>query len=203
MYIYGASGHARVMIDLIEDNEIIHGIFDDNPDISTILDYPVLGPFCYDRILDAPLFIAIGDNVVRYRIANRLSKETWYGKVVHRSAIISKRAVIDKGTVVMEGVIIKVNCEIGKQAIINTGASIDHDCIIGDFVHIAPQTTLCGGITIGEGSLIGANSIILPGVTIGSWCKIAAGSTVHKDVPDGNVWIGRDLKSANLMVNSR
>jgi sugar O-acyltransferase (sialic acid O-acetyltransferase NeuD family) len=193
MYIYGASGHGRVIIDLIESYDKIHGIFDDNPEKRNILGYPVLGPIPNDYQFKSSLFIAIGDNQTRRRIALELSHRVRFSNIIHDSAIFSKRAFLGSGCVVMEGAIIKVNCTLGDQVIVNTGASVDHDCTIGDYVHIAPQATLCGGINVGEGSLIGANAIILPGVQIGNWCTVGAGSIVHQDIPDGQKWIGNKM----------
>lgn len=193
MYIYGASGHGRVIIDLIESFEKIHGIFDDNPEKQEILGYPVLGAIPNHFIFKSSLFIAIGDNATRRRIALDLEARVRFANIIHDSAIFSKRAYLGSGCVVMEGAIVKVNSTLGDQVIVNTGASIDHDCMIGDYVHIAPQATLCGGINVGEGSLIGANAIILPGVQIGKWCTVGAGSIVHQDIPDGHKWIGNKV----------
>ncbi|MEX2592478.1 MAG: acetyltransferase [Anditalea sp.] len=195
MYIFGASGHARTIIDIIDSFETIHGIFDDNPAIKKVLGYPVLGKIPSDFELDQDFFIAIGDNRIRKRIAGDLRGKVEFAAIVHPSAIVSKRCQIEKGSVIMEGAIVKVNSNIGKQVIINTGASVDHDCTLGDFVHIAPQATLCGDITIGEGTLVGANALILPRIKIGAWCTIGAGSVVSKDVPDGETWVGHGLKA--------
>lgn len=190
MYVYGASGHARAVLDIIDSQEIIHGIFDDNPQIEEVLGYPVLGKIPLDFQYDQSFFIAIGDNKVRKRIADRLCKKVGFATIIHESAIFSAKASIEAGGVVMEGAIVKVNSRIGKQVIINTGASVDHDCIFGDFVHLAPQATLCGEISIGEGTLVGANALVLPRVKIGNWCTIGAGSIVNKDVADKETWIG-------------
>jgi sugar O-acyltransferase (sialic acid O-acetyltransferase NeuD family) len=199
MYIYGASDQGRAVIDIIDAYEKIHGIFDDNPEIGEVLNYPVLGKVPFDFIFDHQLFIAIGDNSVRKRLAMCYKDRARFATIIHESAIFSKRANLDEGCVVMEGAIVKVNCVIGKHVIVNTGASIDHDCSIGDFVHIAPQSTLCGGITIGEGTLVGANAIILPRVKVGAWCRIGAGSIVNADIADGETWIDRGLKTARSL----
>lgn len=193
MYIYGASGQARVIIDLLDEDEEIKGVFDDNPAIEEVLGYPVQTGIPPQFEFNHPFFIAIGDNSVRKRIFEQLEEKADFSTIIHSSAIISKRSQIDEGSVIMEGVIIKVNCKIGKQVIVNTGASVDHDCLLEDFVHLAPQATLCGDITVGEGTIIGANALILPRINIGSWCKIGAGSVVTKDVPDGATWIGSGL----------
>ncbi|WP_163381088.1 acetyltransferase [Cyclobacterium sp. SYSU L10401] len=198
MYIYGASDQGRVVIDMIDGYEKIHGVFDDNPKVFQVLDYPVLGSVPADFIFDHQLFIAIGENGIRKMLHLRYQYRAKFATIIHESALFSRRANLDDGTVVMEGAIVKVNTELGKQVIINTGASVDHDCTIGDYVHIAPQATLCGGIVVGEGTLIGANSTVLPGVKIGNWCKIGAGSVVTADVPDGETWIGNGLKSKKV-----
>lgn len=194
MYIYGASGQARVVIDMIDATETIHGVFDDNPELKEVLGYPVhhgIDPYFK---FDQPFFIAVGENKARKDISQRLEGKARFGTIVHPSAILSKRSEVGEGSVIMEGVIVKVNCTIGKQVIINTAASVDHDCLLADFVHLAPQATLCGDISVGEGTIIGANALILPRIKIGSWCKIGAGSVVTKDVPDGATWIGSGLK---------
>lgn len=194
MYIYGASGQGRVIIDLVDSHETIHGVFDDNPEIKEVLGYPVTTGIPEGFKYDHAFFIAIGDNRTRKKISQRLKDKVAYGTIIHPTAIVSKRTLIEAGSVVMEGAIVKVNSQVGKQVIVNTGASLDHDCTLGDFVHLAPQATLCGDISIGEGTLIGANSLVLPGVQIGAWCTVGAGSVVNKDIPDGATWIGMGIK---------
>ena len=190
MYIYGASGQARVIIDILDPEVKISGIFDDNPLVKEIIGFGVIGPVPDGFEFDQPLFIAIGDNNLRKELYLKYQERASFGVIIHKSAIFSSRSSINEGSVVMEGAIVKVNSIIGKQVIVNTGSSIDHDCIVGDFVHIAPQATLCGGAQIGEGTLVGANSTVLPGVKIGKWCTIAAGAVVNKDLPDGVVHKG-------------
>ncbi|WP_373495726.1 acetyltransferase [Aquiflexum sp.] len=190
LHIIGASGHAKAVIDLLEDRSIIAGVYDDNSEISEILGIEVHCPANKINGVLGKIHIAIGDNKTRKKIVESLSFETKYGTIVHKSAIVSNYIKIGEGTVVMEGAIIKVDSEIGNHVIVNTGASIDHDCKIDDFVHIGPGSTLCGNIKVGEGSLVGAGSVVIPGVSIGSWCIIGAGSIVHKDVPNSAKWIG-------------
>ena len=145
MYLFGASGHAKVIIDILASQNIaIKALFDDNKEITELLGIPVL----HDLEIKSPLIICIGNNNVRKKIAEKIDVE--YGKAVHSSAIISPFVKIDWGTVVMQGAIIQSCSQIGKHCIINTGASIDHDCIIEDFVHISPHATLCGNVTVGE-----------------------------------------------------
>lgn len=193
MYIFGASGHGKAIIELVEIQEKVEGVFDDDLLRKEVLGYPV-SPLPDDLNVSSSYFIAIGDNRIRKEIAQRIQAKVMYGTLIHPSAMVSSRSAIGAGTVVMEGAIVKVDSVVGEQVIVNTGASVDHDCQLEDFVHLAPRATLCGGARVGEGTMIGAGAVVIPGVKIGSWCRIGAGSVVSKDVPDGATWIGARLK---------
>jgi len=193
MYIFGASGHGKAIIELVEVQGRVEGVFDDDPSRHEVLGYKVTQ--LPDKLdLSASYFIAIGDNQVRKEVRHRLSGQVAYSTLIHPSAMVSRRSVIGAGTVLMEGAIVKVDATVGDQVIVNTGASVDHDCTVGDFVHLAPKAVLCGGAGVGEGSLVGAGAVVIPGVKIGTWCKIGAGSVVTRDVPDGGTWMGSALK---------
>ena len=155
MYLYGASGHAKVIIDILRaNNENVEALFDDNEAIHSLLGYPVL---CSSEVR-GPLIISIGSNSIRKKIAESLN--VTFGKAFHPSAIISEESEISEGTVVMQGAIIQSD------------------------VCISPHCTLCGNVSVGEGTWIGAGSTIIPGVKIGKWSVIGAGSVVTKDIPD-------------------
>ena len=195
MYLYGASGHAKVIIDILRANhESIEALFDDNEELHHLLNYPVLR----SGEVIGPIIISIGNNSIRQKIAVKL--QVTFGKAFHPSAIISEEAKIDVGTVVMQGAIIQSDVKIGKHCIINTGASVDHECILNDFVHISPHCTLCGNVEIGEGTWIGAGSTIIPGVKVGKWSVIGAGSVVTKDIPDGVLAVGNRCKIIKNIV---
>lgn len=195
MYLYGASGHAKVIIDSLKaSGMMVSGLFDDNPDIKTLLDYTVFGSFDTKRLGNDELIISVGLNNIRKKIVDKLPLDIPYGRAIHPSAIISGYASVGKGTVVMQGAIIQASAIISKHCIINTGASVDHDCHMDDFVHISPHATLCGNVSIGEGSWIAAGAIIIPGVKIGKWCVVGAGSVVTKDIPDYSLAAGNRCK---------
>jgi sugar O-acyltransferase (sialic acid O-acetyltransferase NeuD family) len=195
MYLYGASGHAKVIIDSLKASGInISGLFDDNPTIKNLLGYMVLGSFDKERLGNDELIISVGLNNIRKKITEKLPRNINYGKAIHPSAIISEYASIDKGTVVMQGAVIQSDVKIGKHCIINTSTSVDHDCEIEDFVHISPNATLCGAVSVGEGSQIGAGAVVIPGIKIGKWSLVAAGAVVLKDVPDNVLVLGNPAR---------
>lgn len=179
MYLYGASGHAKVIIDILETSGVrVDGLIDDNPNINQLQGYPVQHTFTGE----SPFIISIGNNKIRKQVVERL--QTSYGKAIHSSAILSPTAKIGDGTVVMQGAIIQADAKIGKHCIINTGASVDHECVIGDYVHVSPHATLCGNVHVEEGSWIGAGTTVIPNLSIGKWCVIGAGSVITEDIPD-------------------
>ncbi|MFV8352527.1 acetyltransferase [Flavobacterium sp. XS2P14] len=194
MYLFGGSGHCKVIIDIIKKSkkELIEGIFDDYPRFDSILDVPVFETKSIDSFIDKKLIIAIGNNELRQKISKKIS--AIFITAIHPNAIVSCDVKINEGTVVMAGVILNSSVLVGKHCIINTGAVIDHDCIINDFVHISPNASLAGDVLVGEGSQIGIGATVIQGVKIGKWVTVGAGAVIIKDVPDYAVIVGNPGK---------
>ena len=200
MYLYGASGHAKVIIDMLNASGVkIDALFDDDLSISELMNIPVKHVWNHE----SPLIISIGNNYARKQIAEKLQCE--YGIVIHPSAVISPFATVDIGSVVMQGTVIQSSACIGKHCIVNTGASIDHECVVEDYAHISPKATLCGNVYVGEGAWIGAAAVVAPGVRIGRWSIVGAGSVVVSDIPAGVVAYGNPcrVKSYNRNIGSK
>lgn len=190
MKLYGASGHAKVIISILEFlGKEIDAIYDDRAPF-TLLNYSVL-PF--DKDFLGEFVISVGNNRTRRKLAKRLNIGT-FATIIHPSALIEKRVEIGHGTVIMAGVVVNIATKVGKHSILNTSASIDHDCDLGNYTHISPNATLCGHVKVGKGSQVGAGAVILPNISIGKWCTIGAGAVVTKNVPDGATVIGNPAK---------
>jgi acetyltransferase EpsM len=189
MLLYGASGHAKVVIDCLLANGLpVYGIFDDNPALASLLSFPVTGAYKTDYMPLEELIISIGNNRIRQKVAQTIGHA--YGKVIHPTALLSTFASVGEGTVVFHNSVIQAGAAIGRHCIINTSASIDHDCALADFVHVSPNATLSGNVRVGEGTHIGAGATIIQGVTIGKWCTIGAGAVVIRNVPDNATAVG-------------
>ena len=196
MYLYGAGGHAKVILDILEAQGYeVAGVVDDNSALTEFMGKPVL----HGVKEVSPVIISIGLTGTRRKVVEKLNPTTVYGTAIHPSAIVSPHATIEEGTVVMQGAIVQTGAQIGKHCIINTGASVDHDCILGDFVHISPHATLCGDVKVGEGTWIGAGAVVIQGIRIGKNCMIGAGSVVCKDVPDGVKAYGNPCKIVEIL----
>ena len=190
MYLYGASGHAKVIVDILQSNgKQITGMIDGNPAINELVGYPVY----HELENPTPVIVSIGDNRIRRKVVEKL-QDAEFETAVHTSAIVSPQSEIGEGTVVMQGAIIQSGVVAGKHCIINTGASVDHDCVLGDYVHISPHATLCGNATVGEGTWIGAGAVVIPGIKIGKWSVVGAGSVVIEDIPDNVVVVGNPAR---------
>lgn len=191
MYLFGASGHAKVIVDILLSEDIaVKGFYDEDESKKELLGIPVLGKTVDFEKDSAHCLVSIGDNKTRKKVVNILSKKARFGTAIHQQSIIGSKVYIEEGSVVMPGVVINADTKIGKHAIINTSSSVDHDCEIGDFVHIAPNSSICGGVKIGEGTLFGAGATAIPLVNIGKWCIIGAGAVITTDVPDYSVVVG-------------
>jgi len=187
MYLFGASGHGKVVAEICEScNLEIEGFIDNDITKIEICGYSVLHDLPEEN---SEICITIGDNKIRKRITEE-NKMYTYLKLIHRSSNISSRCEIGKGTVIMGGVSINVDTHIGNHCIINTNASIDHDCIIKDFVHISPNAALAGNVRIGEGTHVGIGACVIQGITIGNWVTIGAGAVIIRDIPDGCIVVG-------------
>ena len=189
MNIYGASGHARVIIDIIlSKKEEIDDVYDVNPKIKNISGYKVVHS---TQELDTriPSVIAIGNNRIRRQVADSAEGE-FVPLLAHPTSVISPSSKIGEGTVIMPLAAINSQVLIGRHCIINTGAVVEHDSILEDFVHISPKAAVAGNVRIGEGSHIGTGAVVIPGIAIGKWTTIGAGSVIIRDVPDYATVVG-------------
>lgn len=199
--IYGASGHGKVIAELISllDNKDKLVFIDDRP-INEFFGRPAGRP---KDILAENLrvIIGIGDNRTRKRISNELFNSNFV-TLVHPQAYVSTSAKVNKGTVVMAGACVNTDVIIGAHVIVNTSASIDHDCVIDDYVHISPNVGLAGGVKVGEGSHIGIGANVIQGVNVGKWAVVGAGAVVIEDIPDFAVAVGVPAKVIKFKVEN-
>ncbi|MFY0592595.1 acetyltransferase [Roseivirga sp.] len=189
MILFGASGHAKVIIDILEKQDVeVEFLVDANSSIKTLQSYSVIHESNYESKDSDQVIVSIGSNKIRKKVADSLN--VVFGWAIHPNSVLGDDVTIGQGTAIMAGAIVNSSTNIGSHCIINTSSSIDHDCTLEDFVHISPNATLCGTITIGKGSHIGAGATILPNLNIGKWATIGAGTIVTSDIPDNAVVVG-------------
>ena len=191
--LYGAGGHSKVVLSIIEDNKgVLVGVIDSDSNKKQFGGISVLNAYDPNIFPEARLIISIGDNQTRKKLVENISHQS--EAIIHSSSVIDKQVTIGNGTVVMQNVTIQRAVSIGNHVIINTSSTIDHETTISDFAHIGPGVVLCGSVQVGEGTLIGAGSTVLPGVKIGKWSTIGAGSIVLFDVQDNEMVVGNPAR---------
>ena len=200
-YIFwGASGHAKVLADLIKMQGCrLTALFDNNPDCKS--PWPNI-PLYYGSTgfsawleeikgVELPMAaVAIGGDrgQDRCQIFEKLvSAGLVLPALIHPKAIVSSSASIDKGCQILAGSVIGSDVNLNRCVIVNTSASVDHECCLHEGVHIAPGATLCGCVDVGSYSLIGPGTVIIPHIKIGFDTIIGAGSVVTRDIPDNVV----------------
>ena len=201
LLLFGASGHAKVVCDVIARQ----GVFD----LVGIVD-PRLIPgdlFAGTRVLgtdeDAPqiaartvathAFVAVGDNGIRARITGEVRERipgVAFATLVHPSAVVAEGASLGTGIVVMAGAIINSDAVAEEGCIINTSASVDHDVHLGKYSSVGPGVSLGGKVRVGDGSAVAIGATVLHGIAIGAHTVVGAGSVVTRDLPPGVVAYG-------------
>lgn len=200
--LWGASGHACVVADIVRQARryAIIGCIDDlNPKPRQTPAGQVVGN--HEKLIEykgqgtTHILIAIGDNAVRLRLAQRATAMGFeLVTVIHPRATVAQGVKIGGGSVLMAGSVVNPGATIGDNCIINTCASVDHDCVLEEGVHICPGAHLAGGITVGRGTMIGIGACVRDQVRIGRNCIIGAGAAVVCDIPDGSIAVGVPAK---------
>lgn len=197
IFIIGYSGHAFVVIDILESKDLkVYGYFDKIEKAFNPYSLDYLGNENTESAMQvfdsSSWFVAIGDNHIRQKITFSLLDKGIQPPmtIYHKKSTISDTASFGHGTMVASGAIVNPLAKVGNGVICNTGSIIEHECQVGDFCHIAPGAVLAGNVQIGERAFVGANSVIKQGIRIGSNVTIGAGTVVLFDVPDGATIIG-------------
>lgn len=195
IFILGAGGHAKVLLEALQKNaEIkIAGLLEIDKKLigKLIFDIPIydqnkkLEEFYPESII---LVNGIGSTALpdmRRKKFEIFKKQGYdFATVLHPTCYHSQDVVIGEGVQLLARSTVLTGTKIGCNTIVNTSASIDHDCDIGNHVHIAPGVLLSGGVKIGDGCHIGTGAKVIQGIKIGASSVVAAGAVVVKDVSE-------------------
>lgn len=202
--IYGAGGHAAVLIDtlrllrrevlfIIDDDPTTHGQSIDGLEVRG--DASIL-----NRHRPAELELANAIGSVEAVIARRekflelRERGFEFATIIHPAAVVAASALLGHGAQIMAGAVVQPRTTLGDNTLINTRAAVDHDSAIGDHAHVAPGATLSGSVTVGESTHIGVGASVIQGVTIGARATVGAGAVVIGDVAGGATVVGCPAK---------
>lgn len=192
MLIIGAKGHAKEIIDLLNNFEQEDYVFFDN--VSKEIDDYIFEKRVIKDFHNANEYLKT-NNTFALAIGGCKNRHTLFHKfknefkaipisVIAKTAQISNYSLLGEGLNIMANAFISNSVTIGDGCLINAFAKIHHDTQIGVFTEISPNATILGNCTIGNYTTIGANATILPKITIGDNVVVAAGAVVTKDVPN-------------------
>ena len=209
MIVWGASGHALVVADILRlRNEYdIVGFIDDlnsNRRGQEVIGLPVLGgreqfPTLRRQGI-AHLIFGFGDCAARLELASLVDRLGFESvTAIHPGAIVADSASIGVGSVIAAGAVVGAGAIIGRHCIINTCASVDHECIIGDAAHVGPGVRLGGRVRIERAAWVGIGATILDNIHIGAHSVVGAGAVVTKDVPTSVVVYGVPAKTVRAV----
>ncbi len=202
LFLLGASRHAKMVIEAAQSTkkwDIVCCL--DTPDSATgkILGIPIL-PEDSEKIWELQAegcqgFVAIGDNRIRRKVTQMLEdRGIEQPTIIHSSAVISPSASIGTGSIVMPNAVLGASCQIGKGVIINTSSHIDHDGFVDNYCHVAPGCHIAGNVMIREGTFLGVGACVIPEISIGKWSVVGAGSTVIRNIPEQEIWVGNPAR---------
>ena len=207
IYIYGAGGHGRVILDIVrnmgmkvggflDSDSKKHGKFVNNERV--LGDLSIVSQLIKER--ECLFVVGVGDNKSRKEIYLEIKRRGGdIVNVIHPSAVVAKDVNLGEGIVIASGAIVCSSAAIGNNSIINTGSIIEHDNLIGEHVHISPGVTLAGGINIESGVWVGLGVTIIEHKTIGKNSKVGAGSVVIDNVPDNFLVAGVPAKVIKIL----
>lgn len=190
--IIGASGHGKVIADIVLSNgNTLLGFLDDGKAGQKCIGFPVLGKLeDYVNYPGAEFVIAIGNAALREKIAVSMKGVTWH-TAVHPAAVVSKYDVtIGPGTVIMANAVVNPGASIGAHCIVNTAAVVEHDNTIEDFAHISVGVKLAGTVSVGKSTWVGVGAVVSNNVVICGGCMIGAGAVVVRDISESGTYVG-------------
>ena len=155
LLVFGASGHAKVVLDAIERigtygvAALVHNGEAPSPDV---FGYPVvrddenLSSVLEDRGVTAAV-VAIGDNWRRHEVARSVRERfpsLAFPAVVHPGAHVARGVTIGMGAVLLAGVVVNSDAAVGEFCLLNTNASLDHDSRMERASSLGPNAAVGG-----------------------------------------------------------
>lgn len=203
--IIGASGHAKVIVDIIErqNRYTILGFLDTyKKKGDTIFDYRILGSeddlnTISNKNNVVGCFVAIGDNFTRQKMVAKiaaLNPQLPFINAIHPYSTIGKNVELGQGIAIMPGVVINSDSKIGDFCILNTNSSLGHDGVMKEYSSISSGVRTGGNLLLNRCSAVSIGATIIENITIGNDTIIGAGSLVTKNIPNEVVAYGVPAK---------
>lgn len=200
MLLIGAKGHAREVLDVLDQCGKLSGIsfFDD---ISTDLPERLYGKFRVIRTINAAakelkrdkrFVLALGAPKLRHKMALKFSNigGVLTSVISPLSRVGNFEVQLGRGLNLMTGAFVGNNVIIGEGTLLNANSTVHHDSVIGSYCEISPGAHVTGRCRIGDFCSIGTGAVILPDIRLGRNVIVGAGAVVNRNIPDGTCVAG-------------
>jgi sugar O-acyltransferase (sialic acid O-acetyltransferase NeuD family) len=205
LLVFGASGHAKVVLDAIErlaTYRVAGLVVREGPAGPDVFGYPVVGDdenirsVLESRHVDGAV-VAIGDNWRRHEVARSVRERfPWiaFPAIVHPSARVARGVTIGEGAVLLAGVVVNSDAAVGDFCLLNTNSSLDHDSRMDLASSLGPNAAVGGGAAIGAFSAVAMGATVLQNRHVGEHAIVGAQALVLKDIPSHTVAYGAPAK---------
>ena len=197
LIIFGAGGHAKSVVDSLNENEYELCGFIDNYKNGDFMNYPIYNASFLD-CSDAKkycYFVAIGDNHIRKNIFNNIvNRNLRIINIIDSTALISKTAKIGIGCYIGKYAIVNADATIGDNVIVNNRSLVEHECNVSSHVHIWTNSVINGGVVVDECAFVGSCSVVNELKHIGKDSVVGSGSVVITDVEESSLYAGVPAK---------
>ena len=198
LYIIGAGGHARSVLDAARSaGRDVLG-FVDHRKSGEHCGLPILQSLAELDVESVVFALGIGTNFAREAAHSAIREQhpsAQFPTIIHSSAWVSPMASLQEASVVLAMASVGPGASVGIGGLLNTGASLDHDAVLGMFSSLGPGARTGGGATIGARSMVGLNAGVLQEISVGADTVIGAHSLVSSSVPDLVVAFGTPAKT--------
>lgn len=188
LVLFGAGSLAKVLIDLLRDDEqydVIAVIVDDHYINSTAINLkgvPIVGlseALLNQELLDCEMLMTVGYASMRKR-QESFEKLKKCGFRMHsfisKDATVASSAVVGEGCIIFPNVVIEPDCILGCNNIIWSNATVCHDSIIDSHNFIAAGVVIGGEVNIGSLCFFGFSSVIIQQTKVADETLLAANS---------------------------
>lgn len=208
--IYGASGHAKEIYDLVIEmdpegkkwDEII--FVDDTKDAGVFRDCKCI-PFeqlCREYSAEEIEFcIGVGEPKLKEILFNKVDKAGYpITNIIYPKSYISPSVKMGRGIIIKRKVSISSDTIIKDNVCILSNVTIGHDVVIEKHCQIASNAFIGGHVHFGEKSYLGTGAMIREEINIGEGVIVSMGAVVLKSVPDYVTVMGNP---ARIISNSK
>lgn len=197
IYILGAGGHTRSLINLMEQNKLmIGGVFDDS--FKETADEKISGYSVIGRFNDLPgegrIILSLGNNFQREAFFLSYHGRLYKENLIHTFSYIESNSIMGCSNQVFARAYINSEVKIGDNNIINSGAILEHEVTIGSHNHISVGAIVCGRVKIGSNCFIGAGAVIIDKLSICNNVTIGANSVVIHNINEKGTYVGNPAR---------